>query len=173
MLPGKSCRDMGHHIDRIGRHHQNSIRGILQNARHNFMKYSGVPSEQLAAGGLSTVRGYLEREVLGDDGVIGTIELRSPVLASALTERLFTREKSASGDFEKLQFVLFTDGAYLSQKETLPGDEDTETLLSVGAGLRLALGENFQSRFDWGFPLEETVESDSSGRGHVSVQFLF
>ncbi len=132
-----------------------------------------IAGEQIAAGGLSTVRGYEEREVLGDDGLIGSLELRSPVYASALTERLFTRKASPTGDFERLQAVVFVDGAYTSLQDTAEGQDDTQNLLSVGAGLRLALGKNFQSRFDWGFPLEETEESDSGGRGHVSVQFLF
>ena len=41
-----------------------------------------VSSEQLSLGGQDTVRGYLESEVLGDYGVAGTLELRSPNLAS-------------------------------------------------------------------------------------------
>jgi hypothetical protein len=28
-------------------------------------------------------------------------------------------------------------------------------------------------RFDWGFPLVETEDSDTSGRGHISLQLLF
>ncbi len=39
-----------------------------------------VDSEQFAGGGLDTVRGYLESEVLGDNALIGSFELRSPSL---------------------------------------------------------------------------------------------
>ncbi|WP_312030655.1 ShlB/FhaC/HecB family hemolysin secretion/activation protein [Methylosinus sp. H3A] len=35
-------------------------------------------SEQISVGGLDTVRGYLESEVLGDTGAAGTVELRQP-----------------------------------------------------------------------------------------------
>ncbi|MEI9898608.1 MAG: ShlB/FhaC/HecB family hemolysin secretion/activation protein [Chthoniobacter sp.] len=39
-----------------------------------------VSAEQFSAGGLSSVRGYLEGEVPGDNAIIGSIELRSPSL---------------------------------------------------------------------------------------------
>src|SRR5262249_57696272 len=39
-----------------------------------------VNTEQFAGGGLSTVRGYLEAEVLGDNGFCVTVELPSPSL---------------------------------------------------------------------------------------------
>src|SRR6185369_7707867 len=41
-----------------------------------------LSSEQFNGGGLATVRGYLESEVLGDDAVLGSIELRTPSLLS-------------------------------------------------------------------------------------------
>ncbi len=46
-----------------------------------------VSSEQLSIGGLDTVRGYLESEVLGDEGVVGNIELRTPDVARCCRSR--------------------------------------------------------------------------------------
>ena len=37
-----------------------------------------VSNEQFGAGGAESVRGYYESQSLGDDGVIGNLELRSP-----------------------------------------------------------------------------------------------
>jgi hemolysin activation/secretion protein len=37
-------------------------------------------TEQFSGGGLSTCRGYLESTVIGDSGVFGTVEVRSPML---------------------------------------------------------------------------------------------
>jgi hemolysin activation/secretion protein len=37
-----------------------------------------INTEQIAAGGLNTVRGYLIATQLGDSGIIGSLELRSP-----------------------------------------------------------------------------------------------
>ena len=52
-----------------------------------------VNSEQFAGGGLGTVRGYLEAEVLGDDGVAATVELRSP---NVLPTRRYWRATSGA-----------------------------------------------------------------------------
>jgi hypothetical protein len=46
-------------------------------------------------------------------------------------------------------------------------------LLSVGPGLRYSLSEYALLRLDWGFPLEETFESDHAGRGHLNFQLQF
>ena len=47
-----------------------------------------VSSEQFAAGGASSVRGYLEAEDTGDNGAVASVELRSPsVLPSSLFRR--------------------------------------------------------------------------------------
>jgi hypothetical protein len=51
--------------------------------------------------------------------------------------------------------------------------DDNITLLSVGLGLRLAVTGYTQLKLDYGFPLEETFLSDSSGRGHVAFEFQF
>ena len=62
-----------------------------------------VNSEQFAGGGLGTVRGYLEAEVLGDDGVAATVELRSPNVLPT---------RGAAGN--EWRFYLFAEGGYYS-----------------------------------------------------------
>jgi hemolysin activation/secretion protein len=141
-----------------------------------FLKVEGqyasgalIPAEQKAVGGLDNVRGYTEREVLGDNGVSGTIELRSPILIGDITSRFGTAADAAGGS-ERLQMVGFVDAAYLTVEDTLIGQEDTFNLLSVGLGFRAAVTRFTQLKFDWGFPIEETEESDSGGRGHISFE---
>ncbi|MBN4669065.1 ShlB/FhaC/HecB family hemolysin secretion/activation protein, partial [Pandoraea nosoerga] len=53
-----------------------------------------VSSEQFSLGGLDTVRGYLESEMLGDNGAVANIELRTPNVGSMLQGEL----KSETGD---------------------------------------------------------------------------
>jgi hemolysin activation/secretion protein len=133
-----------------------------------------IPSEQKGLGGYDTVRGYIEREYLGDDGVNASLELRTPFRRSSALPRWFKRERPASAPaFEQVQGLVFLDGGYISLKDALAGEEESETLASVGLGFRLGLGDNAQMRFDWGFPLVETEDSDTSGRGHISLQLLF
>lgn len=132
-----------------------------------------IPAEQKGAGGFSTVRGYMEREVLGDDGLNGSFELRTPIRKSSVLPRWFSKNPERYQDFEAMQYLVFVDGAYLTLKDAVAGQEDSQTLLSAGLGMRLSLGSRFAARADWGFPLEKTEESDSTGRGHFSVQYMF
>jgi hemolysin activation/secretion protein len=132
-----------------------------------------IPSEQKGLGGYDTVRGYIEREFLGDDGVNGTVELRTPLHSSSMFPRWFKKYNEKDPAFETVQGVLFLDAGYLSLKDSLAGEEEDYNLASVGLGFRVALGDNAQFRADWGFPLEETEDSETSGRGHLSLQLLF
>ncbi len=134
-----------------------------------------VPAEQKAVGGMDSARGYQERECLGDDGVSGTIELRTPLAGSPFA-RLFNTTGKGDTPAEgaaRIQFVAFVDGGYVSLKEPVVGIDSSQSLLGVGAGLRVAAISHLQLRFDWGFPFIETTTSESSGRGHLSIQGQF
>ncbi|HEY8241118.1 MAG TPA: ShlB/FhaC/HecB family hemolysin secretion/activation protein, partial [Kiritimatiellia bacterium] len=134
-----------------------------------------IPSEQMGVGGQNTVRGYLENEVLADNGAVGTFELRTPIRHSSRIPRWMKKDVKDRKylDFEGTQFVFFGDAAYVTLNDALSGQEENYTLISVGPGLRFSAGEHFTARADWGFPLEETEDSSMAGRGHFSVQFLF
>ena len=133
-----------------------------------------IPGEQMGVGGQNTVRGYLENEVLADDGVVANLEMRTPIRHYSKLPRWMGKPENDKRyiDYEGLQFVVFLDGAYVTLKDTVGGEDDNYQLLSVGPGLRYSIGNGFQMRVDWGFPLEETEDSDTTGRGHFSLQFM-
>jgi hemolysin activation/secretion protein len=95
-----------------------------------------VSSEQFSAGGLDTVRGYLESEVLGDKGAAGTIELRSP----SLPDFIHANFKDASGKpitvngIQSWRFFAFADGATVAIFSPLPEQQDQFKLASYGLG---------------------------------------
>jgi hemolysin activation/secretion protein len=135
-----------------------------------------VSSEQLAAGGLDTVRGYPERDVAGDHGVIASLEFRTPIYSGWL-EHLLPGETAIQ---DKVQFVAFVDGAQLQrEQEEGEGGEDQFTLLSAGLGFRYSITQYTQIRLDYGYPFESTDtpaferDVDGSGRLHFSAQAQF
>lgn len=127
-----------------------------------------VSAEQAGVGGASSVRGYKEREWLGDHAVTASLEWRTPLLLGYLGG---TTEGKTPRD--RLQLVVFGDVGWIGIEDALAGEDDSQFLGSVGAGFRFAWGEHALLRFDWGFPLKETPESDHSGRGHVSFSTQF
>ncbi|MBA3811843.1 MAG: ShlB/FhaC/HecB family hemolysin secretion/activation protein, partial [Caulobacteraceae bacterium] len=88
-----------------------------------------IPSEEFAAGGLASVRGYLQSEAIGDSGFSGSLELRSPALAPRLG-------RLADRFVEDLRVYGFVDGAFLRVIDPLPEQTDVFALYSAGLGVR-------------------------------------
>lgn len=106
-----------------------------------------VSAEELSGGGLDTVRGYLESEVLGDNGVLGTIELRSPYIPD-----LFG---TTAKDFfiEDWRVYLFAEGGALSINDPLPEQQSTFNLASIGVGSRIKFLNYVNGSVDLGLPM--------------------
>jgi len=104
-----------------------------------------VSLEQFGVGGLASVRGYRQDQILTDNGVFGSVEVRIPVLRVSEAQAL-------------LQVVPFFDvGTGWNNFEG--GDIDPTWLVSVGAGLRFQLSDRLNARLDWGIPLNK-ADSD-------------
>jgi hemolysin activation/secretion protein len=102
-----------------------------------------LSSEQFAAGGLTSVRGYLQSEAIGDDGLLESNELRSPSFARWVDP----------ADIDDMRVFGFADLAHVWILGALPGQTNAFTLESIGAGMRIAtLGHLFGS-IDVGLPL--------------------
>jgi hemolysin activation/secretion protein len=88
-----------------------------------------INNEQFAIGGADSVRGYTEAERLGDRGVDGSLELRTPQLLAARPR------------IEQSYASLFVDAGRVSILEPLPGETSAFSLASAGVGFRFkALG---------------------------------
>ncbi len=101
-----------------------------------------INSEQYSLGGLGTVRGYLESEVLADDAAVVNFEFRSPSLLS--------RMHSTGDDW---RFYFFTDAATGSIQDALPEQTERYSLASYGGGTRMTLLNHFNGSLDVAVPL--------------------
>lgn len=101
-----------------------------------------VSSEQFSAGGLSTVRGYLESETPGDNAIFGSLELRSPSILNWFSTK--------AGEW---RVYAFLEGGRVTVNSPLPEQEDRFDLASYGAGSRFRLFEHFNGSIDAGVPL--------------------
>ncbi len=112
-----------------------------------------INSEQIAAGGLSTVRGYLEATSLGDNGLFGTVELRSPSLLFGAKDK----------DANEWRVYAFLEGGYVTLNDPLPDQVDRFELASIGVGSRLKIWNHLNGSVDLGFPMISqgtTLEND-------------
>ena len=98
--------------------------------------------EQFAGGGLSTVRGYLEGEVPGDNAIVGSIELRSPIMLGWVSDK--------TGEW---RIYGFADAGHVTLNDPLPEQDSNWNLASIGAGSHLRLLDHFNGSIDAGLPL--------------------
>ena len=115
-----------------------------------------ISNEQFVAGGADSVRGYLEAEQVGDDGVHGTLELRGP--------------QWASGQVNDLRVLAFYDAAHLRVVNPV----DYHDLASDGVGLRIQAWTELNVRLDVGWPIKTTWIGNniitSAGKVHVAFK---
>jgi hemolysin activation/secretion protein len=107
-----------------------------------------LSSEQFSAGGLISVRGYLQSEALGDDGLLGSIEFRSPSLSPIF-------DSIDTSLVDEWRIYAFTDEAETWVLDALPGQQSQFKLMSVGVGTRLHALGHFLGEFDMGLPLRK------------------
>ena len=119
-----------------------------------------VNNEQLAGGGLATVRGYLESTALGDSGIFSTLELRSPSLLNS----------SGDNPSNQWRFHIFADGGRVKLRDALPAQQNTFDLFSVGGGSRFRLLNHLNGSADVGLPL---IAQGVTRAGEVLVTVRF
>lgn len=134
-------------------------------------------------GGYDTIRGYNESELAGDNIFSATLELRTPLLENFLPGLRQAKEELSedpnSWKLHRLQGVLFTDYGYISSREYVNdgsnGRNGSQSLLSVGVGIRLGISRYAQAAADYGLALIKHASEDTPNRGrfHLSLQLQF
>ena len=119
-----------------------------------------ISNEGFSLGGMSSVRGYYESEVIGDYGFALQTELRSPDLATLLGSNLVN----------ELRFHAFLDSGYSGIHLPLPSQRPTrdQHLVSTGLGGRLKLFNHLTGAVDLGVPLTSGPDTES---GDIFVRF--
>ena len=102
-----------------------------------------VNTEQLAIGGLSTVRGYLEATQLGDSGIIGSFEMRSPTFIGS----------GAKDSPDEWRVYGFYEAGRVMVNNPLPGQLNYFDLASTGAGSRIRLRQHMHGSVDLAVPM--------------------
>lgn len=126
-----------------------------------------ISNEQFATGGADGVRGFVESAMMGDRGVGGTVEFRSPSMHAWFGDTV-----------RQLMAFVFYDAAHITQLAQVDDDGNLVTrgfnLYSAGAGLRLVGFGGVEAALDWAYPLRdwEDVEKGDS-RVHFRVRYAF
>ncbi|MBD2006949.1 MULTISPECIES: ShlB/FhaC/HecB family hemolysin secretion/activation protein [Cyanophyceae] len=100
--------------------------------------------ERISLGGVDTVRGYRENQLVADNGILGSVEVRFPL----------------TSDPRILQLAPFFEiGTAWNNREI---DPDPATIASLGLGLRWLITPDLSLRLDYGIPLISVGERGNS-----------
>ena len=135
--------------------------GLSLDLQGQFTTDMLISGEQFGVGGRSSVRGFNEREVAGDRGFRGSIEVAAPAISLPI-------------EGSQARFVGFYDFASTQRLHALPGEQAREGIAGAGIGLRIADTRNYQLRAD----LARVVDGGGSKRAgdlttHVQFVFLY
>lgn len=133
-----------------------------------------VPAKMTTFGGLYSVRGYEEDEIVTDGGLLlsGQYEFdlvkRSEAMENRKTGSGETQEKKPW--LRKLAPLAFIDYGRAKIKDPVVGEQEVRELCSVGGGLLVELGDNLSAGIYYGWPLRGTDDTDrGNGRLNLSV----
>ena len=116
-----------------------------------------IPGEQFGVGGMSSLRGFEERSVLGDSGTSLRLEGWAPPLT----------------DYS-LQFVGFIDMASVELEDAQLGEDDSVSVSSVGLGLRWSWRQQLSLSLDFGSITEGVGDQeDGDSKTHFSLIYRY
>lgn len=145
-------------------------RGQFQYARqfdNNFVLLAGISTqltpdsllslEQISIGGSDTIRGYRSNQSVADNGVVGSLELRIPLVSNSANQ---------------LQFTPFFELGKVWNSELR--DPESSILASIGTGLRWQIGSRLNVNLSYGLPLvsvEKRGDSLQDNGIHFSLRY--
>ena len=106
-----------------------------------------ISAEQFTIGGADSVRGYVESQALGDNGLFASLELRTPPLVK------FVNNKSFKDYIKELYAFSFVDVGHVDTLKATPGQDKKSDLASVGLGVKLKLSKGIFTNLDYAHAL--------------------
>lgn len=150
-----------------------SVRGVVPNGRM-------VPAKMTSFGGLYSVRGYEEDEIVADGGVLASVQYEYDLIA-ADKAGMTDEEKAQMEQQEKdpyeikkaapLVFFDYGRSKTVAPKRFLLGEGHHEELMSIGLGALLDVGDHFSGAVYYGYPLRPTDDT-RTGKGRVNASFI-
>ncbi len=122
-----------------------------------------LPMEKFSVGGVDSVRGYQENQLVRDQGATTSLEMRIPII------RVKIPNVSKSLSDGVIHGALFYDLGWADHKSKTDSESE-EVIHSTGVGLRWAPSANIQAQVYWGYALKD-LESSSNDSQNSRIHF--
>ena len=132
-----------------------------------------VPAKMTTFGGLYSVRGYEEDEIVADGGILVSGQYEFDLVKAGEVNRDQSPELKESEKplLRKLAPVAFIDSGRAKTKYPIAGEKAVRELCSVGTGLIIETENNFSASIYYGWALRGTDETDR-GDGRLNMSFM-
>jgi hemolysin activation/secretion protein len=131
-----------------------------------------APAKMTTFGGMYTVRGYKESQIVADGGVLASMQYEYDLVKHDQAQNAASGISQENAPWvKKLAPLVFLDMGRAKMVSPVAGEEPLEELLSIGTGLIIELGKHFNAAVYYGFPLRAT-ESTTSKEGRVNVGLM-
>ncbi|UCF16123.1 MAG: ShlB/FhaC/HecB family hemolysin secretion/activation protein [Phycisphaerales bacterium] len=127
-----------------------------------------VPAKMTSFGGMYSVRGYDEYEIVADGGVLTSLQYEYDLVRH---HRADGGKALINEELRKLAPLAFVDFGRTKIKDPVPGEDEHETLLSIGVGTIFEIGSNFSGAIYYGHPLEDTATT-RKGKGRINASAM-
>jgi hemolysin activation/secretion protein len=128
-----------------------------------------VPAKMTSFGGMYSVRGYDEYEIVADGGILASAQYEYDLVR--YSQAVEQKEIGKEVDLRKLAPLAFFDFGRAYVKNPVAGEREYTTLYSVGLGLIFEIGENFSGALYYGYPLKKTEET-RVGKGRLNASAM-
>jgi hemolysin activation/secretion protein len=140
------------YVRRLPRDWQLILRGTAQ-----LTDQALLPIEQFSLGGVDTVRGYRENQLVRDEALVATAELRIPVVRK--------------NDRSVLDLAVFFDAGW-AKNNGIPGNPtlSDQFISSAGLGVIWNPVHNFSATIYWGIPFKH-FEQNADNLQDIGIHF--
>jgi len=134
-----------------------------------------VPAKMTTFGGLYSIRGYEEDEIVADGGMLISGQYEFDLVKHSEAKQ--GRQDSAGQNeakkpmLRKLAPLAFFDYGRAKIKSPVAGERSVRELCSIGAGTIIEVGDDFSAGIYYGWPLRGTDETDR-GEGRLNVSII-
>jgi len=133
-----------------------------------------TPAKMTTFGGMYTVRGYDEYEIVADGGILASVQYEFDLVAHEKAQA--NNDKTAEQQEEqpllrKLAPLVFLDYGLAKIEDATSTEHSDQELCSLGAGLTVELGDGFSGSVYYGYPLIPT-DKTSTGNGRVNAGLM-
>ena len=160
------CADAFYEIWRWSVNHNRALAGDFQfriAANGQWTNDMLVSGEQFGIGGMDSVRGFAEREIVNDTGYRGTMELYSPDFGNKVP---IANARSRG--------LIFVDVGRVARNRPGPTDPHAVDVWSYGVGLRFSRGTNLALRLDYAAVADPGgFQNVGNTRLHMSLSYIF